>query len=67
MSFPAHRMREGVLLRKAELAARWGVSERWIELRQKLDGLPFQKDASSRLVRYDLAACEAWRARRIAP
>jgi hypothetical protein len=67
VSFPAHRMRGvRVLLTKAELAERWGVSERWIELRQRNDGLPREKDQYSRFVRYDVAACEAWRQRRSA-
>jgi predicted DNA-binding transcriptional regulator AlpA len=64
--FPAHRSRAVcVLLTKRELAVRWRVSVRWIEERQRHDGLPVQKDAHSRLVRYDLAEVEAWRARRL--
>lgn len=66
IQFPAHRARAvGILLTKRELAARWGVSVRWIEERQRRDGLPVQKDGPSRLVRYDLADVEAWRARRL--
>jgi predicted DNA-binding transcriptional regulator AlpA len=66
IQFPARRsVAAGVLLTKRELAARWGVSVRWIEERQRRDGLPVQKDAPSRLVRYDLAEVEAWRARRL--
>lgn len=62
IQFPAHRSRGvSVLLTKPELAARWSVSERWIEARQRRDGLPVQKDGPSRLVRYDLAEVEAWR------
>lgn len=45
---------------KAELARRWRVSERWIELRCKQDGLPRRKDPYSRLVRFNLAECERW-------
>jgi hypothetical protein len=66
IQFPSHRSRGvTVLLTKAELAARWKVSARWIEERQRHDGLPVQKDARSRLVRYDLHDVEAWRARRL--
>ncbi len=65
LAFPPHRMRRGVLLRKSELAERWGVSERWIELRVRDAGLPVQKDRASRLVRFDLADCEAWRVARL--
>lgn len=65
IAFPASRSRGvKVLLTKRELAARWQVSVRWIEERQRRDGLPFEKDGPSRLVRYDLAAVEAWRAKR---
>ncbi len=64
IQFPANRAYNGVLLTKRELAARWGVSARWIEERQRRDGLPVQKDAPSRLVRYSLADVEAWRASR---
>ncbi len=66
IAFPAHRSR-GVVVRltKRELAARWKVSVRWIEERQRCDGLPYEKDAHSRLVRYDLARVEAWRAARL--
>ena len=68
IAFPAHRMQAvHVLIRKHELAEHWGVSERWIEMRQKNDGLPVQKDAASRFVRYDVAACEAWRQARLVP
>lgn len=64
--FPMYRSRGvAVLLTKRELAARWSVSPRWIEERQRHDGLPVQKDAHSRLVRYDLAEVERWRARRL--
>jgi predicted DNA-binding transcriptional regulator AlpA len=67
IAFPAHRARRPTrLLTKTELAARWQVSTRWIEERQRHDGLPVQKDHASRLVRYDLAEVEAWRARRVA-
>lgn len=67
IAFPPSRSRAvTVPLTKPELAARWGVSVRWIEERQRHDGLPVQKDAASRLVRYDLAEVEAWRARRTA-
>lgn len=66
IAFPAQRSRGvSVLLTKRELAARWSVSVRWIEERQRHDELPFQKDQRSRLVRYDLAAVEEWRARRL--
>lgn len=66
IAFPTHRARQApdVLLTKRQLAARWGVSERWIEQRQRHDGLPFEKDAPSRLVRYSLADVEQWRANR---
>jgi len=65
IAFPAHRMRDAdVLLTKKELAQRWRCSVRWIEQRQKFDGLPFEKDRHSRLVRYSLADVEAWRANR---
>lgn len=64
--FPVSRSRGvTVLLTKTELAERWQVSERWIEERQRCDGLPRQKDARSRLVRYDLVEVETWRARRL--
>lgn len=67
IAFPAHRSRGvgAVLLTKAELAARWSVSVRWIEERQRHDGLPRKKDERSRLVRYDLAEVETWRSRRL--
>ncbi len=66
IAFPAHRSRGvAVLLTKRELAARWSVSVRWIEERQRHDDLPFEKDTRSRLVRYDIAKVEAWRARRL--
>lgn len=45
---------------KKFLAERWGVSERWIELRARDDGLPRRKDPYSRLVRFNLAECERW-------
>ena len=38
---------------------------RWIEDRQRHDGLPVPEGCPSRLVRYDLAEVEAWRARRL--
>lgn len=49
---------------KAELAERWRVSERWIELRVRDAGLPRKKDPHSRLVRFNLAECELWLERR---
>jgi hypothetical protein len=68
IAIPANRMQAvHVLIRKHELAERWAVSERWIEQRQRLDGLPFRKDPGSRFVRYDVAACEAWREQRLVP
>lgn len=57
--FPAGRMRESAPITKAELAARLRVSSRWIELRMR-EGMPFDKDAYSRLVSFDIAAVEAW-------
>jgi hypothetical protein len=49
---------------KRELAERWRVSERWIELRMREDGLPCEKDPHSRFVRFNLGECERWRAQR---
>jgi predicted DNA-binding transcriptional regulator AlpA len=67
IAFPMHRARANrILVTKPELALRWGVSVRWIEERQRHDGLPMQKDQYSRLVRYDLAEVEAWRQGRLA-
>jgi hypothetical protein len=54
-----------ILLTKRELAARWKVSTRWIELRVKHDGLPMQKDRASRLVRFSWFAVEQWRTGRL--
>lgn len=66
LEFPTHRA-VGSLnyeITKRELAARWRVSERWIELRMREDGLPYRKDSRSRLVRFPLAECELWLHRR---
>lgn len=63
--FPLHRaVAPDVLVTKTQLADRWQVSERWIELQQRDHGLPVQKDARSRLVRYSLRDVEAWRTQR---
>lgn len=66
IQFPTHRS-VGVLnyeVTKQQLAMRWQVSARWIELRVREDGLPARKDPHSRLVRFNLADCETWRERR---
>ena len=50
------------LMTKEQLAAHWAVSERWIELRVKNDGLPHKK--LGRAIRFRLEDCERWLARR---
>jgi excisionase family DNA binding protein len=50
------------LLTKEQLAAHWQVSERWIELRVKNDGLPHKR--LGRAIRFRLEDCERWLERR---
>lgn len=50
------------LLTKEQLAAHWQVSERWIELRVKNDGLPRKR--LGRAIRFRLEDCERWLERR---
>jgi hypothetical protein len=65
LRFPLERLGQlDHLVTKRELAERWGVSPRWIELRMRDAGLPFEKDQHSRFVRFLLVDCEHWRARR---
>jgi predicted DNA-binding transcriptional regulator AlpA len=65
--FPVERSRavKSRLLTKPELAAKWGVSQRWIEYQQDKHGLPKEKDGPSRFVRYDEVKVESWRAKRL--
>jgi hypothetical protein len=58
--FPLAHTYTDYWITKKELAERWRVSERWLELRVKHDGLPMRKDPHSRLVRFNLADCERW-------
>lgn len=57
--FPAHRMAAARPISKADLCARLRVSARWVEYRMR-EGMPFRKDAFSRLVTFDMAEVEAW-------
>jgi len=60
LNFPAHRMAQTARpISKARLCERLGVSPRWVEYRMR-EGMPFRKDAHSRVVRFDVAAVEAW-------
>lgn len=55
------------LLTRSELAQRWQVTERWIELHEsaRLDSDPLPRiKLGHRTIRYVLAECEAWARRR---
>lgn len=65
LHFPARPLVDHPLT-KPELARRWSVSLRWIELQVRDHGLPAQKDKHSRLVRFSLRDVEAWRLERMA-
>jgi len=68
LAFPVDRVRGAgpeYDVTKAELAQRWSVSQRWIEMRMRDSGLPHFKDRHSRFVRFPLADCERWRAERM--
>lgn len=62
LQFPAHRMRQDQdhWFDKKELAAYLGRSERWIEMRMRDSGLPYDKDPHSRFVRFNPADVAHW-------
>lgn len=57
--FPRSRIVREVGMSKRALAFEIGFSTRWIELRQKEDGLPIHRDANGR-ARYFLSEVRPW-------
>ena len=66
LRFPVQKARRDrePLVKKGDIARELHVSERWVELRMRDAGLPYIKDAHSRLVYYRLSDVLDWFERR---